>query len=57
MKRLILILFLFSGCSTNQSQNTNNFSTLEFSDNLTIEEFMIKLDEYANNSAYPNIDD
>ena len=57
MKRLILILFLFSGCSTNQSQNTNNYSTLEFSDNLTIEEFMIKLDEYANNSPYPNIDD
>ena len=57
MKRLILILFLFSGCSTNQSQNNNNFSTYEFSDNLTIEEFMIKLDEYANNSPYPNIDD
>ena len=57
MKRLILILFLFSGCSTNQSQNTNNYSTLEFSDNLTIEEFIIKLDEYANNSPYPNIDD
>ena len=57
MKRLILIFFLLSGCAYNQSQNNNNFSNIDFSDALTLEEFIIKLEEYAKNSPYPNIDD
>ena len=56
MKRLILIFFLFSGCANNQSQNTNNFSNINFSDALTLEEFITKLEEYAENNPYPNID-
>ena len=57
MKRIILIFFLFSGCVNNQSQNTNNFSAIDFSNVSTMEEFKIKLEEYADNSPYPNIDD
>ena len=57
MKRIILIFILFLGCSSNQKQNINNYSTIDFSNVSTIEEFKIKLEEYANNSPYPNIDD
>ena len=57
MKRIILIFFLLSGCSYNQTENNNNnFSNINFYDNLSLEEFKIKLKEYANGSSYPNID-
>ncbi len=57
MKRIILIFFLFSGCVNKQNQNTNNYSIIDFSKVSTMEEFKIKLEEYADNSPYPNIDD
>ena len=57
MKRFILIFLLFSGCAYNQNTNINVVSDINFSDDLTLEEFKLKLDEYANNSPYPNIDD
>ena len=57
MKRLILIFLLFSGCVYNQNANINAVSDVNFSDDLTLEEFKLKLEEYAKNSPYPNIDD
>ena len=57
MKRFILIFFLFSGCVNNKNANINVVSDIKFSDDLTLEEFKLKLEEYANNSPYPNIDD
>ena len=57
MKKFILIFFLFSGCVYNQNTNINADSDINFSDDLTLEEFKLKLEEYANNSPYPNIDD
>ena len=57
MKRIILIFFLITGCSYDKNKIVNNTSQIRFSDNLTIEEFKIKLDDYTNNSSYPNIDD
>ena len=57
MKRFILIFFLFSGCVYSQNENINAVSDINFSDDLTLEEFKLKLEEYANNSPYPNIDD
>ena len=57
MKRLILIFFLFSGCINNQDNKNNNLLNVNFSDVLTLEEFIIKLEEYADKSPYPNIDD
>ena len=56
MKRIILIFFLITGCSYDKNKIVNNTSQIRFSDNLTIEEFKIKLDDYTNNSSYPNID-
>jgi hypothetical protein len=57
MKRIIMIFFLLSGCNyTDKIQKTIN-SNISFSDDLTSEEFRIKLNDYADNSPYPNIDD
>tara|TARA_Y100000817_G_C16710510_1_gene479019 strand:+ start:439 stop:612 length:174 start_codon:yes stop_codon:yes gene_type:complete len=56
MKKVLIIFFLLSACSSNNINKENNLSTLDFSENLTIEEFKLKLEQYANNSNYPNID-
>ena len=51
---MILIFLLLVGCSYN-NVNNNKFSDINYSDDLTLEEFKIKLNEYANNKDYPNI--
>ena len=56
MKKILIIFFLLSACSSNNINKENSLSTLDFSENLTIEEFKLKLEQYANNSNYPNID-
>ena len=56
MKRIILLFFLFSGCSYDQVEVDNNLSDADFSNDLTFEEFKIKLKVYSNISPYPNID-
>ena len=56
MKKILIIFFLLSACSTNQKTNKTRLENLNFSDNLTINEFKIRLEEYALNSPYPNID-
>ena len=57
MKKIFILIFCFLiSCSPNKVQNQNkndhNFSTL-----LSLEEFKIRLKEYAINNPYPNIDD
>jgi len=56
LRIIILILFLLTGCSYDQTKKVNNVSQIEFSDDLTIEEFKIKLEEHTKNSSYPSID-
>ena len=56
MKKVLIIFFLLSACSSNNINKENSLSTLDFSENLTIEEFKLKLEQYAKNSNYPNID-
>ena len=56
MKKLLLIFFLTASCSMNNDKLENNFSDINFSDDMTFEEFKNKLEEYAENSPYPNID-
>jgi len=48
---LTILIFLVS-CSSNNIRK--NF---DFSDQMNFEEFKIKLEEYAKNNPYPNIDD
>tara|TARA_B100000780_G_scaffold216580_1_gene155920 strand:- start:508 stop:684 length:177 start_codon:yes stop_codon:yes gene_type:complete len=53
---IFLIFFLVTGCSYDQTEKKNNISNIDFSEDLTLEEFKIKLEEYTNNSFYPNMD-
>ena len=55
MKKLLIIFILISGCSINKNELSNNFSDINFSDDLSFEEFQIKLEAYTQNSPYPNI--
>ena len=53
MKKILIIALLFlSSCSTNDFKNNINFS-----DEMSFEEFRDQLWEYATNSPYPKIDD
>ena len=54
-KYLLIFLFLIS-CSSNSDVTQKNSQELDFSNNLTFEEFKEKLEEYAENQPYPNID-
>ena len=56
MKKLLIIFFLTTSCSMNNDKLENNISDINFSDDITFEEFQNKLEEYAENSPYPNID-
>ena len=56
MKKLLIIFFLTASCSMNNDKLENNLSDINFSDDMTFEEFKNKLEEYAENSPYPNID-
>jgi hypothetical protein len=56
MKKLLIIFFLTASCSMNNDKLEKNFSDINFSDDMTFEEFQNKLEEYAENSPYPNID-
>ena len=56
MKKLLIIFFLTVSCSMNNDKLENNFSDINFFDDMTFEEFKNKLEEYAENSPYPNID-
>ena len=47
---LILIMFFLLSCSSVEKQNN-----VVFFDNMTLEKFEIKLNEYAEKSSYPNI--
>ena len=48
---LIFIFFCLLSCTLNTVRN--DFNT---SDEMSFDEFRIKLEEYANNNPYPNID-
>ena len=53
MKIILFIAFiLITSCS--QNKNKSNF---EYNQNMSFDEFKIKLEEYAKNNPYPNIND
>ena len=53
MKKFLIILFLTS-CSTNQEISNQE---ILFNDQMTIDEFKLKLNEYVKKSKFPNIDE
>ena len=56
MKKFLLIFLFLASCVTNQNEIKNNISDIGYDENLTLEEFKIKLEVYALNKSYPNID-
>ena len=56
MNRYILIFLFLISCSSNSDVTQENFQNLDFSNDLTFKEFKEKLEEYAKNQPYPNID-
>ncbi len=50
-KFLLVTLFVLSSCTLNTIKND-----FHFSDEMNFEEFKIKLEKYANQNSYPNID-
>ena len=55
MKKILILLFLLLSCSFNKENKEIYLPNLNFSDDLTIEEFKVKLNQYAINKQYPNI--
>ena len=59
MKKNIFLSFLFlfmCGCSINKKENNLN-NNINFSDELTFEEFIYKLEVYSKLSNYPDINE
>ncbi len=56
MNRYLLIFLFLISCSSNSDKTQKNSQELDFSNDLTFEEFKEKLEEYAKNQPYPNID-
>ena len=55
MKKFFLIFLFLLSCSSSQNEINSNNSKVNFSEDLTLEQFKIKLEDYANNNPYPNI--
>ena len=56
MNRYLLIFLFLISCSSNSDITQKNSQELNFSNELTFGEFKEKLEEYAKNQPYPNID-
>ncbi len=55
-KILFLIILLLTACS--YQANKKNFNNdINFSKNMTLNEFKLNLEKYAKESTYPNLDD
>ena len=53
MKKFLIILLFLTSCSVNQEISNQE---ILFNDQMTIDEFKLKLDEYVKKSEFPNID-
>ena len=57
MRKLLITFVLITGCSTYNEDLINNNLDIKFSNKMSLKEFQAKLEEYANKSPYPNIDE
>ena len=56
MKYIIILLLLLNSCVIKKDEVSNKQLDFNFNEEMTFEEFKIKLEEYLNKSPYPNID-
>ncbi len=54
MKKFLIVFLFLTSCSVNQTQGNQK---ILFNDQMTLDEFKLKLDEYVKNSKFPNIDE
>ena len=54
MKKFLMILLFLTSCSANQEISNRE---ILFNDQMTIDEFKLKLNEYVKKSKFPNIDE
>ena len=57
MKKFFLIIFLFLASCGQNFKNDDLKKSYIFSDEMTFDEFRLKVEEYAKNTPYPNPDD
>ena len=55
MKKYLLLLILLNSCVSNVTDE-KNIKKIKFTENMSFEEFKIKLKVYSDESQYPNID-
>tara|TARA_A100001035_G_C27724428_1_gene473625 strand:- start:686 stop:859 length:174 start_codon:yes stop_codon:yes gene_type:complete len=55
MKYMLILLLLLNSCVIKKNKVSNKQLDLNFNEEMTFEEFKIKLEEYSKNSPYPNI--
>lgn len=55
MKYMLILLLLLNSCVIKKNKVPNKQLDLNFNEEMTFEEFKIKLEEYSNNSPYPSI--
>ena len=56
MKKIIFLSFIILSCCTTNIKNEKNNDIYNFSENMSFDEFKIKLKVYSDNSPYPDID-
>ena len=56
MKYFLILLLLLNSCVIKKNEVSNEKLNFNFSDEMTFDEFKIKLEEYSKNTSYPNID-
>ena len=54
MRKFLMILLFLTSCSSNQEISNQE---ILFNDQMTIDEFKLKLNEYVKKSKFPNIDE
>ncbi|MFL2891750.1 MAG: hypothetical protein ACJZ4B_03510 [Candidatus Pelagibacter sp.] len=54
-KLLFLVVILLTSCNSNKAKYVGK-DDFKFSENLSHNEFIVKLEEYSKTNPYPNID-
>tara|TARA_X000000368_G_C22965308_1_gene682890 strand:+ start:464 stop:625 length:162 start_codon:yes stop_codon:yes gene_type:complete len=52
MKKYLILIFILTSCSSENLIKKN----YNFEENMSFDDFKIKLDDYAKNNPYPNVD-
>ena len=56
MKYFFILLLLLNSCVIKKNEVSSEKLNFNFNDEMTFDEFKIKLEDYSKNTSYPNID-